>query len=126
MTDIGDVLRIVDTRECAAARVTDLTGLDRRVYLICDRASSLTQIRRRMETENGQHFDEAQLRATLEKLSERHLLLELGDRYLALAVAGDIPTLHVGAAYPAGYVDRSLVLPQQTIFTNESSRLGNV
>jgi ribosomal peptide maturation radical SAM protein 1 len=126
MTDIGDALRIIDTRECAAARVTDLTGLEHRVYLLCDQASSVSSIRRRMKMEDGQHFDEEQLRATLEDLSERNLLLKLGDRYLALAVAGDIPTLHVGAAYPAGYVDRAFVLPKQTMFTDESSPLCNV
>jgi hypothetical protein len=126
MTNIGDALRIVDTRECAAARVTDLTGLDRRLYLICDQANSLNSIRRQLEMENGDDVNEEQLRVTLENLIERNLLVKLGDRYLALAVAGDIPTLHVGAAYPAGYVDRSFVLPEQRMFTDDSSRLCNV
>ena len=126
MTNIGDALRIVDTRECAAARVTDLTGLERRLYLICDQANSLNSIRRQLEMENGHDVNEEQLRVTLENLIERNLLVKLGDRYLALAVAGDIPTLHVGAAYPAGYVDRSFVLPEQRMFTDDSSRLCNV
>lgn len=95
MTDHGDHLTIFDTRPCARERRAKLEGSDRDLYLACDRA----QTAEALSKELGQDCS-----ATLESLCGRGLLLKLGRKYLALAVAGSVPTLPGRHDFPGGHV----------------------
>ena len=78
----GSVVEIVDTREAAAAPKHRLTGLAARIYTACDRAQTARGLARLL----GRDADESAIEAELAALREAKLLLEIGGRFLSLAV----------------------------------------
>lgn len=82
--DDGTTLKILDTRQCARDRRQQLQGVDREVYLACDRARSLESL----TVEFG-----PQAESILVDQVEKRLTLRVDDRYLALGVRGSIPSL---------------------------------
>lgn len=83
--DDGETLRFLDTRPCAPSRRQTLVGALREAYLACQEPISARQA------------GEPEL---WRELVARKLVLELGGRYLALAVAGDLPSR--AHRYPGG------------------------
>lgn len=82
--DDGETLEILDTRECAVARRQELRGVEREVYLACDKARSLKNL--------TSHFG-PQVKSILDDHIAKCLTLNIGERYLALGVHGTIPSL---------------------------------
>ena len=74
-------LIIIDTRLCRQRLWRRLCGLQRRVYEYCDRAHSLTEIRKTMEPASDRQIDSA-----LNTLVRARLMLQSNGRYLSLGV----------------------------------------
>ena len=79
--DLGSTLIIWDLRPVALHTITELTGVDKEIYVRCDRASSLAGLREAFPALN-----EADIDASLQRLLEARLMVYLDDRYLALAI----------------------------------------
>lgn len=99
-----DQSSIFDTRPCAVEQNTVLRGRHHRVHQLCDSARTFEAIHRGVERREGQKVREDQVRAVVDDLVERNLVLPTGGRYLALAVAGEVPTLDGMRHFPGGYV----------------------
>jgi len=82
--DRGDDLAVWDFRPVAKRRLTVLTGLDREVYLLCDRQRSGRAVEELVE---GLGSTAEHARDILSRLTTDGLVLEADDRYLILAVA---------------------------------------
>ena len=102
MEDAGDRMEIFDMRPCALQPRWVLEGLPAAILRACDPALSLDELKARMASDAGVRYPEAEVLAAVENLKEWQLLLELGGRYLNLAVAGDAPRADPG--FPGGYV----------------------
>jgi magnesium-protoporphyrin IX monomethyl ester (oxidative) cyclase len=87
-------LHILDTRPVAVSRRHTLQGRSRELLLEC-------QSPRRFADPEPALLD----------LVAQKLVLALGDRYLSLPVAGDLPTLQATWKFPGGYPDRPPGLP---------------
>ncbi|MBX3166925.1 MAG: RiPP maturation radical SAM C-methyltransferase [Candidatus Eremiobacteraeota bacterium] len=88
MVDQPNGLDIVDTRAVARQRRHLLQGRERELLLECETP-------RRLQPEPA-----------LDTLLEKKLLLHLGDFYLALPVAGSLPSLPRNEEFPGGYHER--------------------
>ena len=84
-------LKIIDTRPCAPQRFVTLEGGARELYLACETPQSCASL--------GVEAPE------LAALVEQKLLLQLGERYLALAVRGDCPAMPRNWEFPGGCMD---------------------
>ncbi len=73
---------ISDTRDIAVAPRYELTGLAARIYLACDRAQTICSLARLLVS----FADEPAILAELAALLESKLLLQVGQKYLSLAV----------------------------------------
>jgi magnesium-protoporphyrin IX monomethyl ester (oxidative) cyclase len=97
MEDDGQQLRLLDTRSVAMQRRRTLTGLDREIYLACDAARTLKSCAEAVQA------PPEQVQAGLEGLCRDRLMLGLPEgRYLALAVAGELPRLLRPEEFPGG------------------------
>ncbi len=96
--DDGTTLHFLDTRPCAPARRQSLEGELRLAYLACQ------------EPRSQKGVGEPQV---VQELVDRKLVLELGGRYLALAVSGDLPSRN--HRYPGGDVRKIPTAPQPTL-----------
>ena len=96
LTDRGDHLVILDTRPCAPKRRVRLEKTERDIYLACDKAQTEEALNRIF----GQDCS-----AVLENLCQQKLLLKMGRKYLALAVAGGVPSLPGFEEFPGGYTN---------------------
>jgi hypothetical protein len=101
VTDSGERLSFLDTRPVAPQRRCQLEGLARLVYLSCETTQSLTSLlstlRKRLP-----EVEEGQVVAVLQDLVQSKLLLCLRERYLALGVHGNLPSLPPMAEFPGG------------------------
>lgn len=104
MTDRRDEIILIDTRPVAPQRRVVLAGLDRLVYLACADAQSMANIIAALPEESPDAIAEA-----TQKLVARKLMLRLKDRYLALALEGDVPKLP--NRFPGGEI---LHIPEKT------------
>lgn len=97
MEDDGEQLRILDTRAVAPQRRRVLVGVDRSLYLACETARTARSLAEAV----GVSLEEAT--SHLEELCRQRLTLALADgRYLALAVAGELPRLLRPEEFPGG------------------------
>ncbi len=97
MTDADDTIEILDTRPCAMARRATLQGLEAAVYRACEPAITGAELARRLG---------GAVEGALARLIAQKLLLSLHGRYLALAVAGDVPTPPDADELPGGHIRR--------------------
>ena len=59
-----------------------LTGLDARIYLVCDTAQTPRSVARQL----GDSFSAEEIRARLESFRDARLMVEMDGHYLSLAV----------------------------------------
>ena len=78
----GSMALISDTRECARSGSFVLTGLDARIYLVCDTAQTPRSVARQL----GDSFSAEEIRARLESFRDARLMVEMDGHYLSLAV----------------------------------------
>lgn len=103
VTDCGDCLQFYDTRPCAPERRVRLDGIAREIYLACEPATSEAQIVKRFASDS---FPAASVKLILDEFVARKLMLNVQDKYLALACFGSIPTPAQHRDYPVGHLDR--------------------
>jgi magnesium-protoporphyrin IX monomethyl ester (oxidative) cyclase len=113
MTEQSDRTFIYDTRHVAPQRTTLLTGITHRVHRALDSAARLPTVVTTVNADGGESVDAATVQAALEELIDRKLVLRFGDRYLALAVRGEVPVLpkRNEDGYPGGWIERRSELP---------------
>jgi len=110
VSDDGETLRFIDTRPVASQRRVEISGLARLAYLACETAqtsaSALARVRKTLPDAT-----DAEVTAALEALDKSALVLRLNNRYLALGVHGNIPSLPPKSAFPGGvpWVDAETV-----------------
>lgn len=103
MDEEGDEIRLLDTRPCASERSFRLQGIDRQVYLLCDHAPSAAALPKQLRERFGEEVSPESLTASIARLKERKILLELDQRLISLAVRGDPPTLPKMRDFPGGF-----------------------
>jgi ribosomal peptide maturation radical SAM protein 1 len=79
--DDGERLRLFDTRPVAREQVRVLTGLERTLYLACDRQQSLKRLARRFVVVEPDALQQA-----LGQMVEEQVMVAEGKKYLSLAV----------------------------------------
>src|SRR5690606_35657384 len=120
-TDEGSEIAFFDTRPCATARRHRIGGLDAAVYRSCDPGADLRTIRARIEAAGGAADGatdgaagslaagrvpaEEEIAASLVRLGERKLVLALGDRWISLALRGEVPPICGVEDFPGGQVE---------------------
>jgi hypothetical protein len=87
-SDDGTTLRIEDRRPDAADSELRLSGVERALYLFCDRYRSWSELLREAEALG---WSEEELTAFLQGLKDRRLVAAADDRYLGLALSADAP-----------------------------------
>ena len=97
--DHGDRIDFFDTRPCAPVRRSSISGLEAEVYRVVDAALAPKEVATRLER------DEQEVIEVLSRLAARKLVLALGNRYLALALAGEVPTIPDHETLPGGWVE---------------------
>lgn len=83
--DKGTQLLIWDFRPCAQEPLVILDDDSRSVYLSCDEARTINQIRNSSPVSSPMSLDEVRLRETLDRLVAQSLMIKEGEQYLALA-----------------------------------------
>ncbi len=97
MSDDGEEVCILDTRQGGFPRRSSHRGLARQILLSCDGVSSREQLLRTLDV-SSEEFDSA-----LEELDKLGLVLCQGRQVLSLPVQGDLPSLP--SRIPLGNVD---------------------
>ncbi|MFD9332946.1 RiPP maturation radical SAM C-methyltransferase [Streptomyces sp. NPDC060028] len=105
MTEEADRTTILDTRPVAPSREVVLAGLAHRVHRACDRAATVQRVHGELITDGGSPVRVEEVQRQLDALVEARLLVRLGQRYLALAVRGEMPNLpwKNEEGYPGGW-----------------------
>lgn len=108
MTEEADRTTIVDTRRVAPERRVVLRGTAHRVHRACASAQTPDGIARALAGDGGPPVKPAAIRRAIDDLVARRLVLSTGGRVLALALAGEVPTLPLALedGYPGGCVRR--------------------
>jgi ribosomal peptide maturation radical SAM protein 1 len=102
--DRGDHLELKDTRPIAPEFSVRLEGATAELYRICDRATTAEAARRKL-VEAGHTLSGDGVTRALGELVERRLVVEVGGRYLALALAPDLPRRLAWQDSPDGAID---------------------
>ena len=84
--DKGNHLLIWDLRPMAYAPLTVLTGLQKELYVLCDKASSLRQLEQQVAHVSSEIVDQAEIASQMEFLVERGLMLRENNTFLSLAI----------------------------------------
>jgi magnesium-protoporphyrin IX monomethyl ester (oxidative) cyclase len=128
MTEESDQTLIIDTRSVARERRVVLEGLEHRVHRAADAFSPPATILKKVNADGGPEVAADEVDAALARLAERRLVLRLGNRWMALAVRGDVPALprRNEDGYPGGWIERrhrrrkapvaGVVTPQKAAF----------
>ncbi len=82
----NEILMISDTRPCAVSSEFRLTGLDKKVYLICSNPKDKTKILSLISSGNIPELKVSEIEKSLKKLVENKLLISTENKYLSLAV----------------------------------------
>lgn len=104
--DDGSTLRFLDTRPCAPARRTELTGLAREIYLACDSSIQPETLVGKFTGGDAPKATVQEARRIVEDLIARKLVLHVHGRILALACLGSAPPLPALDESPNGYVEK--------------------
>jgi ribosomal peptide maturation radical SAM protein 1 len=104
--DRQDCLRIIDTRPVAVTRTHSFQGLAAVLYRACSEAISPKALLSRIRTEQkDEGITWEDLEGHLNGFIDNKLMLLLSDKYLALALDGNIPKLPRIDAFPGGHLD---------------------
>jgi len=103
MSDQGEKLVIIDTRQVATSFTHQLTGASAIVYRLCAEPISVSRLSAKLAGME-QQLEQSDLDGILMELVNNKLLLFLSNCYLALALVGKTPVLPEEKDYPAGYL----------------------
>jgi ribosomal peptide maturation radical SAM protein 1 len=84
-------LLIWDLRPGADDPLTVLTGLDRQLYILCDRARSVRELQQAIQDHEGKPTDEEAVEERLQSLLQRGLVIREGNLFLSLIAAKITP-----------------------------------
>lgn len=104
LDDDGETLDLIDTRGCAAELRTRLRSLERAIVLACDQAPRADRLDAVLAKDFGLAPAEDALRAAVADLMRRHVLLEIDQRLVTLAIRGSLPSLPGRDEFPGGFV----------------------
>jgi hypothetical protein len=104
MADRDGALVITDTRGCATRARHLLRGLDRAVYLACDRAPRPGKLAEVVRRDFGLAATDDQIAPVVDRLVSDRLVLPIDGRLLGLALGGPPAPLPGLAQFPGGYV----------------------
>jgi len=96
--DRGEAIDFLDTRPCAPVRRSTISGLEAEVYRAIDAAHAPAEIAARLGR------GEPEIAAALAQLAARKVVLALGDKYLGLAIEGEMPSIPDHETLPGGWV----------------------
>jgi hypothetical protein len=96
----GDDVVIRDSRPVARAAYTVLSGFDRQVFELCDQITTVRRIEQVLAKTTNVTFPDNYVRAVVDDLIARHLVVCEDDRLLALPVLTYTPVQQT-AALPA-------------------------
>ena len=85
MTDKETHLEIIDTRAVAQQRDVRLSGLERVLYLACDRICTINDLQRAAD-ESGIVVSRDEIESTLQSLLNRGIMIRDDELYLSLAI----------------------------------------
>ncbi len=102
MEEKDDALIIFDTRSCSKKFRNNLTGLHRAIMLVCDNSPSHQSLLTALQNDVAVNFTEDAFAKALEALIDWGYILKIDDRYINLAVRGDIPKLPGTKDFPGG------------------------
>jgi ribosomal peptide maturation radical SAM protein 1 len=108
----GEDVVIHDSRPVAAAPQTVLSGIERQIFETCDQITTVRRIQQVLTTATGLTFSEHYIRAVLDELLEKNLIISEDDRFLGLPVLTYTP-----ARQP-------IVLPVMSLRSPESLATG--
>lgn len=113
MTEESDRTSIYDTRHVSPQRTVILTGITHRVHRRLDSAARLASVVTAVNADGGESVETTAVETAIQELIARKLVLRFGDRYLALAVSGEVPVLpkRNEDGYPGGWIERRSELP---------------
>jgi magnesium-protoporphyrin IX monomethyl ester (oxidative) cyclase len=102
MVEEADRTRIIDTRSVAPAGRVELTGALHEVH------RALAGFRTPASLRQVVDLEPRAIEAAVDELVERKLVIRLGSRVMALALAGDVPPLprRNEDGYPGGWIER--------------------
>ncbi|HEY3953815.1 MAG TPA: RiPP maturation radical SAM C-methyltransferase [Streptosporangiaceae bacterium] len=104
MADRDGELAITDTRGCTGRARHRLRGLDRAVYLACDRAPRPGKLAEIVRRDFGLATTDDQIAPVVDRLVSDRLVLPIDGRLLGLALGGPPAPLPGLAQFPGGYV----------------------
>lgn len=115
MEEHSDKTTILDTRAVSLARRVVLNGDAHRVHRTLHGARPFGGVLKAVQGDGEAALNEAEVQAILDDLMARNLVLNIGGRYLALAVPGDLPALPKSneEGYPGGWINRNAALPMK-------------
>ncbi|WP_437664947.1 RiPP maturation radical SAM C-methyltransferase [Sorangium sp. So ce1182] len=105
MDDEGDRVVLVDTRPCAAASEHVLEGLACRVYRACDAIQTFEGLLHGLGSGGQPRPPEEDVRAVLEDLEARRVLLRLNGKLLGLALRAVSRIPDAREEFPGGHLD---------------------
>lgn len=85
MTDDGESLAIRDRRPAVMEEWVLFKGLQRLLYLACDRARSLSSLKKLVEEQTQEETSRQEIEQLLQPMLEKNLMLREGQRFLSLA-----------------------------------------
>lgn len=87
--DDGKVLTFIDNRPVRTAQHHILEGWERLVYEQCEEGATLEGLKRGLQTAGFLSKTDAELHVLIQRLLEAHLIIEIDNRYLGVAVSGN-------------------------------------
>jgi ribosomal peptide maturation radical SAM protein 1 len=105
MSDDGEAVEVLDTRGCARAVRTRLTGVERDLLLACDDAPGVDRLASVVAASEGE------LARAVAELKRLGFVVEIDRRLVALPVRGNLPELPRREDFPGGFVEDRPVAP---------------
>jgi hypothetical protein len=95
--DDGRRILIWDQRPISSEYLTEWTGLQRTLYLVCDSMQNITHLQRTVSKVSGREFSREEIRQILQPLIDKNLMIREGHSYLSLAIPLGAYSPHKGA-----------------------------
>jgi len=89
-TDLGHKIAFDDTREVAVSPYFEIEGLEQRVYRLTEDGIGLTPLVKKLTVEDPAGTSEDDVRAAVQRLIDKRVLVALSGRLLGLAIPGPL------------------------------------
>jgi len=86
-TDLGETIRFEDTRSVAPAPVFEIDGLEKLVYKAVEEGITRNQLLNKFQSDGVPMGCEGDVHAAVQRLVDKHVIVELSGRLLGLGIA---------------------------------------